>query len=223
MAHWQRPDPKFASFEFKQPYAKGLERLKRDVLGKAGFDPATLWQWGTMQGMAVVAILKACERAFGADGQKVVGEALQSVGLDIGRQILDGVEKPADLTKTEFMSFYATVINCIAYASLERPKIDGASQVSFDILWCPHQDHYAAMDCRVQRYFVAGMLQAAREFWGPDLDTQVRFDTTIPSGSHTCHFTMWEPSGEDKQAWRDYTQKLERKALAIAKEPRGGE
>ncbi len=34
-----------------------------------------------------------------------------------------------------------TVINRIAYASLEEPTIDSEDQVGFDILWCPHQDH----------------------------------------------------------------------------------
>ena len=133
------------------------------MLAKTDFDPATLWQWGTMQAMALIGVLKAAEAQFGEEGQKMVCDALRDIGLDVGRQILDGVELPPEITEAEFVSFYATVINRIAYASLEEPQIDGDGQVTFDIVWCPHQDHYGAFDCRVQRYFVQGMIDAARE------------------------------------------------------------
>ena len=75
----------------------------------------------------------------------------------MGRQILAGTTLPEGTTPAEFVSFYATVVNRIAYASLEEPRIDAEDQVSFDIVWCPHQDHYQALDCRVQRYFVQGI------------------------------------------------------------------
>ncbi len=217
MAHWEhRPEPRWKEFAFKQPYAKGLARLREEVLAKTDFDPATLWQWGTMQAMALIEVLGACEAAFGEKGQEVVQAALRRVGYDVGRQILDGATWPADLDEAEFVSFYATVINRIAYASLEAPKIDGAGQASFDILWCPHQDHYKAFDCRVQRYFVQGMLDAAREHAG-QFGFEVRFDTTIPSGSTTCHFTMWKATDEDRARWESYTKALEQKALAKAR------
>jgi hypothetical protein len=33
MAHWEhRPESKWKDFEFNQPYAKGLKRLKEEVL-----------------------------------------------------------------------------------------------------------------------------------------------------------------------------------------------
>ena len=33
MAHWEhRTEPKWASFQFNQPYAKGLKRLREEVL-----------------------------------------------------------------------------------------------------------------------------------------------------------------------------------------------
>src|SRR5579863_1312485 len=124
MAHWEhRDEPRWKDFRFNQPYAKGLARLRDDVLAKTDFDPATLWQWGTMQAMALVGVLRAAEATFGADGQRMVGEAVERVGLDVGRQILAGVEIPADMTEAEFFSFYATVINRIAYASLEAPRL----------------------------------------------------------------------------------------------------
>src|SRR3954447_7305352 len=119
MAHWEhRPEPNWKHFAFKQPYSKGLSRLREEVLGKTDFDPATLWQWGTMQAMALIDILKSAEKTFGEAGQKLVCDSLTRIGRDIGRQILEGVELPEELSEAEFTSFYATVINRIAYASL---------------------------------------------------------------------------------------------------------
>ena len=71
----------------------------------------------------------------------------------------------------------------------------------------------------MQRYFVQGMIDAAAEFAG-SFGFQVRFDTTIPSGAPTCHFTLWRASDEEKRTWETYTRLLEEKALVRAK--RGG-
>ncbi len=47
MAHWEhRDEAKWKSFRFNQPYAKGLTRLRNDVLAKTDF--ATLWQWALL-------------------------------------------------------------------------------------------------------------------------------------------------------------------------------
>jgi len=217
MAHWEhREEPKWKDFKFNQPYAKGLRRLKEEVLGKTDFDPATLWQWGTMQATALISILKGCEKKFGAEGQKLVYEALHQTGFDVGRQILEGTTIPEGMTPAEFVSFYATVINRIAYASLESPKIDAEDKVSFDIVWCPHQDHYGAFDCRVQRYFVQGMIDAAQQFAG-QFGFEVRFDSTIPAGAKTCHFTLWKASEAETAQWQGYTRILEEKALEHAR------
>jgi hypothetical protein len=220
MAHWQhRPEPSWKQFRFNQPYARGLRRLREDVLAKTDFDPATLWQWGTMQAMALIEILQAAEQKLGREGQELVYGALRRVGHDVGRQILEGVEWPEEISETEFISFYATVINRIAYASLEEPKIDGPEQVSFDIVWCPHQDHYGAFDCRVQRYFVQGMIEAAREF-ARGFGFEARFDSTIPAGAPTCHFTLWKPTENERAGWEATTRMIDEKALARARKPR---
>jgi hypothetical protein len=222
MTHWKdRPEPGWKKFQFNQPYAKGLRRLKEDVLAKTDFDPATLWQWGTMQAMALIEVLKDAEKTFGKAGQELVYQALRKVGLDVGRQILQGTHKPEELSETEFLSYYATVINRIAYASLEAPKIDSADEVSFDILWCPHQDHYGAFDCRVQRYFVQGMIDALIEFGAVEKDKvdrffQVRFTSTIPAGAQTCHFVLKRTDAAERSEWESYTEALENKALEIA-------
>src|SRR3954465_5711547 len=136
--HWEhRPEPNWQRFKYNQPYAKGLKRLREDVLAKTDFDPTTLWQWGTMQAMALIEILKDCEATFGEAGQKLVFESLRKIGLDAGRQILAGTSVPEGMSEAEFVSFYATVLNRIAYASLEAPKIDADDKATFDILWCP--------------------------------------------------------------------------------------
>src|SRR2546423_10857305 len=112
MTHWQnRPEAAWSKFEFNQPYAKGLARLREEVLARTDCDPATLWQWGTMQAMALVGVLEAAEQQFGADGQRMVGDSIAKIGLDVGRQILADTIVPDDMSEAEFFSFYATVIN----------------------------------------------------------------------------------------------------------------
>jgi hypothetical protein len=221
MAHYDhREEDSWRDFKFNFPYARGLERLRREVLEKGDYDPGVLWIWGTMQAMAVIRILKACEREFGEEGQRVVNGALREVGLDIGRQMMEGLDKPEAMSDAEMASFFATVVNCIAYASLEDPSIDSDEQVSFHILWCPHQDYYAPFDCRVQRYFVQGMLEAVKEK-GALADWQVRFTQTIPAGAETCRFELWRALSGEKSQWEKYSEQLEAKALEIAAREKG--
>ena len=216
MTHYDhREEGSWKDFRFNFPFAKGLERLREEVLATTDFDPSVLWVWGNMQAMAVIRILKACEREFGEDGQRVVAGALREVGFDMGRQMMEGVDRPEGLSDAEIASYFATVINCIAYASLEDPSIDSDEKVSFHILWCPHQDYYAAFDCRVQRYFVQGMLDAVKER-GMLEDWQVRFTQTIPAGADTCHFELWRAPDDERSMWERYSEQLEAKALEIA-------
>ncbi len=217
MAHWDsRKEANWQKFKFNQPYAKGLKRLKEDVLGKTDFDPATLWQWGTMQGMSIIQILKDCEKEFGEKGQQVVSGALRKVGYDMVKQTYAGIAKPAGQSEAELISFFVTVINTIYYASLEEPRIDSPDRISFDITWCPHQDHYSAFDCRVQRYLVQGMLDAMMDSGWVSKDWQVKFTCTIPAGAKVCTFVLWRASAQEKAEWEMYTRRLEQRAL---KEP----
>lgn len=219
MAHWEhRKEKNWSKFHFNQPYAKGLKRLREEVLAGTDFDPAVLWQWGTMQAMAVVRILKDCENIFGEQGQQTVGDALRKVGHDIGEQLFKGLARPQGLSEAEIISYFATVVNRIAYASLEEPRIDSDDKVSFDIIWCPHQDHYSAFDCRVQRYLVQGMLEAFSETGWISRDWQVKFTCTIPSGSPVCNFVLWKSTPQEKAEWEMYTAKLEQKALKQSRE-----
>lgn len=218
--HWEkRSEDNWEKFQFNQPYQHGLERLQENVLNKTNFDPSVLWQWGTMQAMAVVEILKTLERQFGKDGQQVVFESLRRVGYDVGHQITKGTTIPVEMGTEEWISFFATVINRIAYASLESPEIENNQKVNFHIDWCPHQDQYGPFDCRVQRYFVQGMIDAAMEFaksQGRDDVWDVSFRSTIPSGSETCYFEIFSGDPEESRKWGEYTKFLEDKALEIA-------
>ena len=200
MRHWEhRPEAAWKDFQFNQPYEKGLTRLREEVLAKTDFDPAVLWQWGTMQAMAVIRILKDCEARWGAEGQQVVAEALRQTGLDIGRQVLKGTTRPETMSEAEFISFFATS-STASFTPRWRPRESTPPiRSSFDILWCPHQDHYRAFDCRVQRYLVQGMLEALEET-GLAQGFQIRFDCTIPAGAKTCHFTLWRGSADGKKS-----------------------
>jgi hypothetical protein len=218
-AHWQsRPEENWEKFQYNQPYAKGLANIKK-VVAETNFDPTTLWQWGTMQAMALIEILKSAEKTFGAEGQKLVLDALKKIGYDIGRQILAGTEIDETIATDEWISFYATIINRVAYASLESPRIEG-KQIDFHIDYCPHQDMYQAMDCRVQRYFVQGMIDAAQEFAkskGRNDIYDVMFKTTIPAGYETCFFKIEKGDADSAERWARYTEVLEKKNLKLAK------
>jgi hypothetical protein len=137
----------------------------------------------------------------------------------VGQQIFSGLDKPEGLSEAELVSFFATVVNCIVYASLEEPRIDADDRISFDIIWCPHQDHYSAFDCRVQRYLVQGMLDAFFETGWIGEGWQVKFTCTIPAGAKVCTFILWKAGGLEKAEWELYTRKLEQRAL---KESRRG-
>lgn len=218
--HWEtRPEESWKDYKFRQPFERGLSRLKDEILGRTNFDPAVLWQWGTMQSVAIIEILKNIEMVFGREGQKVVQESLYKVGYSVGRQITDKTVIPQSMSDAEWISFYATIINRIAYASLESPEIIDDNKVCFHIDWCPHQDHYEAFDCRVQRYFVQGMIDAGADFsreQGREAVWDVAFRTTIPSGSQTCFFEIFRGDPQTSRAWSEYTCLMEDKALERA-------
>ena len=170
--------------------------------------------------MALIDMLKSVERTFGKEGQKIMFECLHRTGYDIGRQITKDTDIPDGMEPTEWMSYYATIINRIAYASLESPNIVNEGEVNFHIDWCPHQDHYGSMDCRVQRYFVQGMIDAALDFVeskGHDRQAwDVAFKKTIPDGGPTCFFEIKKGKPEDQRRWTRYTEVLENKALRLS-------
>jgi hypothetical protein len=43
----------------------------------------------------------------------------------------------------------------------------------------------------------------------------VRFTSTIPSGSNVCHFDMFPKAGGEPDAWDEYSDRLRGRALNI--------
>lgn len=198
-------------------YEKAVEKLRKDVLSRPDYDPAVLFQWGEMMSMGVLQILKDVEEKFGIEGQKVVGEAIRKVGRDAARQMLEGAEIPQDLTQVELMSLVATYANTILWASLEDPWLVSEDECGFDILWCPLQDSYRPFDCRVQRYFVEGVIETCRDELGLD-DFNIAFENIIPAGAPTCTFRMWRKKADEEDNWTAYTEKLEHRSMQRIKE-----
>ena len=205
--------------KFKYPFAEASERCREEVLARPDYDASALFRWGNMLGMSVLRMLEAAEREFGESGQRAMVEALESVGREIGRQMLEGILVPPDVAPIEFISAYASMINREVYASPESPRIEDEDRCTFDIIWCPHQDSYRPFDCRVQRYLVQGMMNAARDKF-PGFAFQVRVKCTIPAGAPICKFEIWRKKPGEKDEWEKYSQALADKALKKRDEDR---
>lgn len=205
--------------KFGIAYEKAVERLRDQVLSRPDFDPAVLFQWGQMMALGVLHLLKDVEEKFGEEGQKACAEAMRKVGRDAARQMLDGADIPTDIPQVELLSSIATYANTILWASLEDPWIVNKNECGFDILWCPLQDSYMPFDCRVQRYFVEGVLQYCREELGLD-EFNIAFESIIPAGAPTCKFRMWRRKPDEGDAWFEYTRTLEEKGLQRLKKRR---
>jgi hypothetical protein len=198
------------------PFKDAVEGFRTKALANPEYDPASTFVWGQMMAVGLIAMLKTFEERFGKDGHQAARDALKEVGDRIASEMLEGVTVPEGMTRSEVASHFASWINEVAYASIEAPRVEG-ELASFDIHYCPHEDVYGAFDCRVQRYFVEGMIAAARRTFG-DAVFDVSFATTIPSGSHTCHFDMFpRERTEGDDAWNEYSARLADRALKIAK------
>jgi hypothetical protein len=195
------------------PFADAVDGYRRKALDNEDFDPAATFVWGQMMAVGLIEALKAVEEEFGAQGHDVVRNALSWVGDKIVSEMTEGVELPDDAEPAEIASLMASWINEVCYASIENPSFE-ADRADFDIHYCPHEDVYGAFDCRVQRYYVEGMIAAARRRFGAAM-FDVRFTSTIPSGSHVCHFDMFPKSDEGHDEWDDYSDRLRGRALKI--------
>ncbi|GAC1412558.1 MAG: hypothetical protein NVSMB57_08020 [Actinomycetota bacterium] len=195
------------------PFAEAVQGFRDKALANPQYDPASTFVWGQMMAVGLIEMLKAIEAAFGAEGHDIARAALKRIGDKIATEMLHDVVIPNDVSAAELASLFASWINEVAYASIEKPKVEG-DEASFDIHYCPHEDVYGAFDCRVQRYFVEGMIDAARRAFGERM-FDVAFATTIPSGASTCHFDMWPAQGSEGHAWNDYSERLRGRALKI--------
>ena len=195
------------------PFEEAVEGYRRKALANPEYDPAATFVWGQMMAVGLIEALKAVEERFGAEGHDVFREALARVGDRMVSEMTEGVDPPADATPPEVASLMASWINEVCYASIEKPNV-GEDSADFDIHYCPHEDVYGAFDCRVQRYYVEGMIAASRRRFGASM-FDVRFTSTIPSGSRVCHFDMFPKSDEATDEWNDYSDRLRGRALRI--------
>lgn len=193
------------------PFAGAVAGFRQKALANPRYDAASTFVWGQMMAVGLIEMLKAVEAEFGAAGHDAARAALNRVGARIVEEMVAGVELPTDLTRAEAASLFASWINEVVYASIEKPRLHGES-ADFDIHYCPHEDVYGAFDCRVQRYLVEGMLQAGRALFG-DGGLDVAFATTIPSGASTCHFDIVSRQPGAGDAWTDYSDRLRERAL----------
>lgn len=194
------------------PFGKAVENFRSTCLSRSDYDPGTTFVWGQMMAMGVLRMLEAVEERFGAEGQEVCRRAINELGREIFLEMALGVNIPEDLSSIEVASLIASWINEVLYASIEETFIKSDDEAGFHILYCPHQDVYRPFDCRVQRYFVEGMMQGARELWGDRGNFDAFFRYSIPQGHDTCLFEMKTKRGE-ADAWREYSEELQRRAL----------
>ncbi|MCA1959797.1 MAG: L-2-amino-thiazoline-4-carboxylic acid hydrolase [Desulfomonile sp.] len=207
-----RQEPNFSKVRLETPYRKAVENFRKAIEGRTDFDPAVLFVWGTMQAKALLNTLKAIEETFGEQGQAVVRKAVNCAGYEALKEMLENSSFPEDCDEIELVSFIVTGLNCVLYASLERPWITSADRCEFDILWCPHQDIYSAFDCRVQRYFVEGMLDAIRDLGRASVTAAV--EKLIPRGADCCHFVVdLLKDGGEQNPWHRYSEELAQRAL----------
>ncbi|MFA5787755.1 MAG: hypothetical protein WDA71_12375 [Actinomycetota bacterium] len=193
------------------PFEEAVAGFRSSALATEGYDPAATFVWGQMMAVGVLELVKAVERSFGAEGQAIAVEALRSVGRRVGREMFEGAEIPAGLSQAQLVSLFASWINEVAYASVEEAWAE-EDRVGFDIVYCPHQAEYGAFDCRIQRYLVEGMLEAARDLLGAR-GFDIRVEATIPAGAPACRFVIWQTEDERPCGWEARSQALGRMAL----------
>lgn len=215
----KRKEESYGEVRLGLPFKEAVENFRKAAQDRDDFDPAVLFVWGTMQGKAVLEILKGVEEAFGEAGQEVVRKAINQVGYRTAEQFLEDSTFPEGIDDIDLTSFIITGINTVLYGSLERPWIATPDRCEFDILWCPHQDIYTAFDCRVQRYFVEGMIQAIEDKGLASFVPVV--DKLIPHGGDCCHFFVERrQENDDEHPWHAYSEELGKRALTKMTEKR---
>jgi len=211
-AKGKRKEKECEQVKLGYPYPEAVENLRQAMEGRRDFDAAALFVWGTMQATAVLNILKDAEETFGRAGQEMVRKAINRAGYEAADSMLQNSLLPDGLDDIELASFIISGVNTILYASLEKPWITSKDRCEFDILWCPHQDRYTAFDCRVQRYFVEGMIRAIEDRGKSKFVPAV--EKLIPHGDPCCHFVVDRlDKGKGRHPWDAYSDELGEKAF----------
>jgi len=211
-----------ARLPLRLPFQGAVENLRSRALSRSDYDSAMLFVWGQQMALGVLKLVEAMEEEFGERGQEVCRRALNKVAKEIFLEMGSGVEIPEDVNAIELASLITTWVNEVLYASIEEPFIRSDKEAGFHILYCPHQDVYKPFDCRVQRYFVEGILEAARELWGEKANFDLYFRYGIPQGCETCLFELTLREGEE-DTWGRYTEEVQKKALERARRKKGEE
>ncbi len=206
---WERSGVKLS-----RHFAASTSKLREKALSRPDYDPARLFKWGQMMALAVVRMMQAVEHRFGAEGQQALTEVLVELGREIGREVLGDWQLAPGTKEIQAISSFVTYMNEEIWASPEIPNVLDENVCTCDILWCPHQDHYKAFDCRVQRYIVQGLLETFQERTGIVCDG--RFTHIMPKGAKTCHFEMRRVPGEACRGWTEYSSELARRAIERA-------
>ncbi|NHI92619.1 MAG: hypothetical protein EAX96_08955 [Candidatus Lokiarchaeota archaeon] len=207
-----RVEENWKNFKYNEPYSKATKNFIEKILSRSDFDPTSLFQFSIFMSKGLLQVIEDVEANFGPEGQKICNQALIKVGYDIGKQTFGDLEIPLDISNIELISFVATIINTVFWSSVEDPHIINDKKCDFDILWCPLEDIYRAFDCRIQRYLVQGILNYIKELRN-DLDYNLEFLSTIPSGSKTCKFEIIEKEEGVTDKWKNYSEILEKRAL----------
>lgn len=206
---WERK-----GLRLKRHFASSTRRMRQEALAREGYDPAQLYKWGQMMALAVIRMMDAAERHFGREVQRALSQSLVELGREIGQEILEGFYLEPGIPVIQAVSAFVTYVNEEIWASPERPAILDQKTCSCEVLWCPHQDHYSAFDCRVQRYIVQGLLEALEEKTGIRVDA--KFTQIIPKGAETCRFEIRIMDPGEEREWTRYSQELATKALQRA-------
>ena len=98
----QRPQPEGKNLKFNKPNSEGAKPLQEELPANADFDPAALWDGGTMEAMALTGVLEKCEERLGQEGKELVYDALHETfyekGLSVGSQILKRIQISKEAT-----------------------------------------------------------------------------------------------------------------------------
>lgn len=196
---------------FSRHFASSTPKMRHMAMSNEEYDPARLFKWGQMMSLAVIRMMNTVEKNLGSAGQKVMNQAPVELGRQIGQEILKDFVRSPQIKDIEVVSKFITYINEEIWASPEIPFIINDQECLCDVLWCPHQDHYQAFDCRVQRYIVQGLLEALREKTGIAVDA--KFTPIIPKGARTCQFHIRLISPQEELEWNKYSAQLAAQAL----------
>ncbi|MFH1336504.1 MAG: hypothetical protein ABII96_08300, partial [Candidatus Zixiibacteriota bacterium] len=202
------------------PYAKSKERLRRVARTTEESPIANILISAQLMANTVLEIFERVESRYDAAGQKICAQAIVKVGYDLGKQVLEGGKLPDNVTPIEKMMLYVSWLNYYPYASPEIVQIIDDYNYFLEVLWCPVQDIFKPIDCRIMRYLMEGHLKAASEHGLEGYD--MFCERTMPDGAENCKFKMWKVREGEENRWHEYTNFINEKALQYIQRKQNG-